>query len=210
MKQIIVIKIGSSVIFTKRGKLDEFRVSHLAGEIRDLTQKGVSIVLVISGAVYGGYSELNMGKPDLAGCSRQVLAGIGQAYLTAELVNIFRKKGMRMAQILVTKDDLLNKKKLINIRKTVGIYRNMGIIPVFNENDAVELNSFGGNDLLAGFLAGIVRSKNLWILSTWEGSPLGIGGKATKDEVSREMKRSGINTVILNGKIKNVLSKNIL
>lgn len=210
MKQIIVIKIGSSVIFTRRGKLDEFRLSHLAGEIRDLIQKGMGILLVISGAVYCGYQELCQEKSDQNKYSRQILAGVGQVYLTTQLAAIFRKKGMEIAQILITKDDLLNKEKLLVLKKSVDMYANTNIIPVFNENDAVELNSFGGNDLLAGWLAEIIGAKNLLILSTWEGSAFGIGGKATKDEVINKLNNQGIKTMILNGKIKNVLSKNIL
>jgi len=210
MVKIVVIKIGSSVIFTRRGKLDEFRLSHLAGGISDLIQKGFGILLVVSGAVYCGYENMCQGKINISQENRQAFAGVGQAYLTAQLVNIFQKKNLKIAQILVTNNDLADRNKLISIKKTVEININTGIIPVFNENDVVELNGFGGNDLLAGRLSKIIKANSLWILSTWEGSTFGIGGKATKDEVIQKLNSQGIKTVILNGKIKNVLSKNIL
>lgn len=190
--------------------MDEFRLLHLAGEIRKLVENGVSPVLVISGAVYYGFRQLGWKEREIDRSRRQVLAGVGQACLTAKLVDIFRKKEMKIAQILLTKDDLQNKKISEELKKMFNTYQNLGIIPVLNENDAVELNSFGGNDLLAGMVVELVRSKSLMMLSTWEGSVFGVGGKATKDEVMGKLNVRGIRMEILNGKVKNVLTKKLL
>ena len=55
MQKIIVVKIGSSILITKRGKLDEFRIEHIARQVLQLQAEGFGVVLVVSGAVASGF-----------------------------------------------------------------------------------------------------------------------------------------------------------
>ena len=196
-KKIIVVKIGSSVLFTNRERLDEFRVSHLLDQMRTLQEHGYFVIFVISGAVVMGSARITHAKG-------QVRAGVGQALLTARLVALFSQKKLIIAQILLTRKDIeIHSEQLVH---TLGEMMKEGIVPILNENDAVELNSFGGNDLLASRLAEIMRAR-LVILSTWEKNQFGVGGGATKLAAVERLKKVGIAASIRDGKEHNCLLK---
>lgn len=215
MRRTIIIKIGSSVLITKRNKLDEFRISHIADQISTLKEKGFGAILVVSGAVACGLITYKsdrshmLSKPDF-NMMRQAAAGIGQVELINVLNNIFKQKHITIAQILVNKNDLQDDIKRERIRKIMDYYFQSGIIPVFNENDVVDLNSFGGNDFLAAELTLLLSAQQLIILSTNEGSIYGVGGGKTKGKVNDLLAKNNIDTIITNGKVKNVILKQIL
>lgn len=197
MQKIIVVKIGSSVLFTNRERLDEFRVSHLLDQMRILQERGYFVIFVISGAVA-------MGSTRVTHANRQVRASVGQALLIARLVALFSQKKLTIAQILLTRKDMkIHSEQLVH---TLFEMMKEGIVPILNENDVIELNSFGGNDLLASRLAGIMRAQ-LVILSTRAGSQFGVGGGATKLEAVERLKKAGIPASIKNGKEHNCLLK---
>ena len=50
----ITIKIGSNVMTTKEGGVDLLRIEALAGQIAELRNRGVEVILVSSGAVAFG------------------------------------------------------------------------------------------------------------------------------------------------------------
>ncbi len=211
LEKIIIIKVGSSVIFTKRNKLDEFRLNHIANQIFSLQKMGYNVVLVISGAVGCGLnnSSITNTSDSLYLLSnvleRQMAAGIGQVYLISTIFEVFRKKNLSIAQILLKKNDLSDGKVRTKFIKTMEIYFQMKIIPVFNENDVVDLNSFGGNDLLAVEIAQMLNAKKVIILSTMEGSKFGVGGRKSKEEAREILKNANIDCLILNGKTKDIL-----
>lgn len=214
-KKIIVIKIGSSVIVTRRKKLDEFRISHIADQISTLRRKGLGIILVVSGAVACGFmtdtsDRLSLSSKIDYSLLRQATAGIGQAHLITVLNCIFRQKQMIIAQILLNRNDLKIYTRHERIRKILEIYFKSGIIPVFNENDVVDLNSFGGNDFLAAELALLLQARLLIILSTNGVSAYGVGGGTTKKIAGDLLSRKNIDTIITDGKIKNIILKQIL
>lgn len=206
-KRIIVIKIGSSVIFTRRKKMDEFRLIHIADQITKLQKLGVDSVLVISGAVAYGANFIDVSKHRFN--FWQSAAGVGQAYLLANIVGIFRQKKLTIAQILLRKSDLVNETVRTQFRKNLEIYFKLKIIPVLNENDVIDLNSFGGNDYLASDIASLLRADQLLILSTDEGSIFGVGKGRAKKEVSRILATQNIKTIIANGKLKNVILNHV-
>ncbi len=204
MKKIIVIKIGSSVLLTKRHKLDEFRITHLAEEIHTLQKTGFGVVLVISGAVaYGSnFVDLSENHQHL----RQAAAGIGQIHVIATLNNIFNKWNLNLAQMLMTQnlfDSSLDKEK---VKTLLEFYIHSNIIPVINENDVIDLNSFGGNDFLAAEIAKLLNTKKVVMLSTMKGSIHSVGGGLAKQQAIQMLARNNIETNIVNGKTKNILS----
>lgn len=208
MKNIIVIKIGSSILLTERNKLDEFRIAHIADQILTLKEKRYGIILVVSGAVACGINLLKISTLDTT--HRQVAAGAGQAYLTSVFFEVFSKKHLQMAQVLLTKDLLQSEEKNIRIKSIIEYYLQSGIISVLNENDVIDLNCFGGNDYLAAEVTKLVDAKQLLILSTMDGSKYGIGGGKTKLETIDILKRNNILSKIVDGKIKNIILKNII
>lgn len=205
MKKIIVIKIGSSVLMTKRNQLDEFRINHIAKQIKSLQEKGVAIVLVISGAVSYGSNFVNLDSSETI--VRKAAAGIGQIYLTSIFNKIFVQTRLQLAQILVTKEYLEKDEQKNNIKNLVEFYLNSNYIPFFNENDVIDLNSFGGNDLLAAEIAILLNAQELIILSTMKGSVHGVGGGQTKVDAVNIVSKKNISAIIENGKEENVLIK---
>lgn len=203
MKDIIVVKIGSSIIMTEQNKLDESRIDKIAKQISALQKEGRGIVLVISGAVaYGSnFIDLSANQSQL----RQAAAGIGQIYITSTFNNIFAKNKLQLAQILLTKDSLREKTQETKIKNLIEFYINAGFITFINENDVLDLNSFGGNDLLATEVTSLLQAKKLLILSTMKGSTHGVGGGQTKREALDILSRKHIEASILNGKANDIL-----
>lgn len=213
-KKIIVIKIGSSVILTDRNKLDEFRIAHIRDQIVILKNKGIEVILVVSGAVACASitdvsDRMHLSSKYDSGLLKQAFAGIGQVYLITKLHEIFLQKHLEIAQILLNKD-FFEKNQKENIRNVLHLYINSGIVPVMNENDVVELNNFGGNDLLASEIAKLVGASQLLILSTMEGSLFGVGGSATKQIALHELEKYHIKSSIINGKEKDAIIRSIL
>lgn len=214
MQKTLVVKIGSSVLFTSRGKLDEFRVHCIIDQIQELRRRGFFVILVVSGAFASGLFHLRrnivyqvLGREShrrYSKLNKQILAGTGQALLISQLLKFFSQKGLTITQILLTKHDLKIGRK--QIRQTLHEMGNRRIIPVINENDVVDLNSFGGNDLLAAHVAKLMNA-NLIILSTSTGSRFGVGGGDTKFDAIRAVKKIGFEAVIQDGKKQNCLTE---
>ncbi len=201
MEKNIVIKIGSSVLLTKRQKIDQFRMKHLADQIKALHKKGCGVVLVVSGAVATGSNFIDLSENQTH--KRRAAAGMGQIHLMTALTDVFRKLDLQLAQVLLTKGLLDVYQK--NITKLLNFYLENDIIPVINENDVLELNSFGGNDILAGEIAKLIHTEEVIILSTMKGSIHGVGGSVTKEAVKKMLAEKHIVTTIVNGKAKDIL-----
>lgn len=162
----IVIKIGRSIATSKRNKIDRYRFEQLAKQISQLQERDVSVVLVVSAAVCCGEKELGSDSLDL---SKSLIAGVGQATVMATLYNIFTKHDLTIGQLLITKSDLEDKHKRITIKKIISQALKRHIILIINENDAVELHSFAGNDYLATEIAKLTQADHLLLLTDVEG-----------------------------------------
>ncbi len=203
MKRIYVVKIGSSILLTKRQKLDEYRIAQIADQITLLKEAQIGVVLVISGAVGIG-SRYIVKKNDNR--SRRLAAGIGQVILTSTFHSIFNRKGLQIGQILLTRKDLVQN----NLIEILISYVEAGFVPVINENDVVELNSFHGNDFLGAEMAILLGIEKFIMLSTMKGSSFGVGGGKAKQEVIKILEKKHIQTNIVNGKVKNILLQTLL
>jgi glutamate 5-kinase len=204
----IVIKIGSSVILTGRDKLDEFRIAHIASQVASLRKKNNGVVLVISGAVVCGARYVDLLGSNLE--LRKVAAGIGQAYLVSILRKYFSSKNLVIAQILLTKDFFCSEANRRSLKETLDYYFQIGIIPVINENDVLDLNSFEGNDYLASEIAIMLEANQVLMLSQMTQSTYGVGGGKVKLQVVEDLKQKGIKTSIVDGKEKNIILNNII
>lgn len=208
MKEITVIKIGSSVLVDKRNNLNKFRVTHIAKQIVALRKQGKFVVLIISGAVAYGSNFLDLScKQDLL---KQAAAGVGQVYLLSTFNSIFVQEKLQIAQILLTKDSLRLKMQQEKLQNLIHFYLKSGFIPLINENDVLDLNSFGGNDFLAADVACLLNAKKMIMLSTMTGSSFGVGGGESKQEVINNLSEKDIDALIVNGKAKDILLQTLL
>ncbi len=206
--KIIVIKIGSSVLLNRKNRLDQVCISNIADQTLALRKKGLAVILVVSGAVAYGSNFINLA--DNANNLRQLAAGIGQIHVIAALKDMLTKHKIKIAQILLTRDHLKSRAKRQKLKEILSLYSQNGFIPIINENDVLDLNSFGGNDLLAADIARIVKAEKLLILSTMEGSVYGVGGGVIKQAVVDSLAKNFIEAKILNGKTKGILLKTLL
>ena len=174
----VVIKIGSSVISNRdKGRsqlecgLSREWVRHYARKIKVIRDKGYDVVLVSSGAIMAGRERLEFGRADLTVPEKQACAAIGQSFLMHTYEKAFEKKGLMVAQILLSHDDLGNRRRYLNAKHTIEALLEKGVIPIINENDSVTVEEIkiGDNDSLSATVACLVDAQLLIILSDVEG-----------------------------------------
>ena len=173
----IVIKIGSNVLTRKDGTLDTTRISALVDQIAELHKDGLEIILVSSGAVASGRSEINAkGKLDNVS-SRQLYSAVGQAKLSNHYYDLFRKHSIACGQVLTTKESLSTRMHYLNQKNCMSVMLENNVIPIMNENDTISVTElmFTDNDELSGMVATMMNAEALILLSNvngiYNGSP---------------------------------------
>ena len=170
-KKRVVIKIGSSsLVHSATGRLNLAKIEILAREVADLHNSGRDVVLVSSGAIAVGRSI--MGIKELTSLKqKQACAAVGQVSLMMIYQKLFAEYGVTTAQLLITKQTMLDDDSRHNARNTFEELFRMGAIPIVNENDTVETYdiSFGDNDRLSAIVTALVRADLLILLSDIDG-----------------------------------------
>jgi glutamate 5-kinase len=149
----IVVKIGSGVLTESYG-LNVNVIRSISRQISGLMNDGREVILVSSGAMASGIRKIGLDmRPDEIPL-RQAVAAVGQAGLIQEYETGFVQYGIKVAQILLTSDDLSNRQRYLNARNTLNALLNWNVVPIINENDtvAVEEIQFGDNDNLAAMI----------------------------------------------------------
>lgn len=171
-KKRIVVKIGSSSLNHKEtGDLNLIKMEKLVRELCDLANQGKEVVLVSSGAISVGRKAIGLKeKPDSI-AKKQACAAIGQGRLMMTYEKLFSEYNHRTAQILITKNTMLNNLSRKNAENTFRELLNMGVIPVVNENDTVATYEieFGDNDTLSAIVASLIGADLLILLSDIDG-----------------------------------------
>jgi len=101
----IVIKIGSNVLTRPDGKLDVTRVSALVDQVAWLRQHGHEVILVSSGAVACGRSELQVDHTLDSVEQRQLFSALGQVKLIGLYYDLFREFHIHVGQVLTMKEN---------------------------------------------------------------------------------------------------------
>ncbi len=171
-KKRIVIKLGTSTLTHKTGKLNIRRMTNLVRILADLHNAGRELLLVSSGAVAMGVGRLNMIERPKDTPTKQAVAAVGQCELMHFYEDMFGKYNVAVAQILLTKA-VLNDDRLPHIQNTIRRLLEMGVIPIINENDTVAIDELeleiGENDSLAATVAAAMGADLLIIMSDIEG-----------------------------------------
>lgn len=171
-KQRIVIKIGSSSLTHQdNGSLNLRKIEALVRVLCELKNLNKDVVLVSSGAIAAGRQAAgNLPRPDRISL-KQALAAIGQAHLMMTYQRLFSDYSHLTAQILMTKNTLINPESYQNARNTFEELFQLGSIPIVNENDTVATHEivFGDNDRLSAVVASLVHADLLILLSDIDG-----------------------------------------
>ena len=227
----IAVKIGSNVLARKDGTPDVTRLSALVDQIAELHKAGVEVILISSGAVASGRSEIKPSKKLDSVDQRQLFSAVGQAKLINRYYELFREYG-------ITVESFATRRHYLNQRNCMMVMLENGVIPIVNENDTISVTElmFTDNDELSGMIASMMDMQALIILSNidgvYDGSPsapgarvireveqgkdlsdyiraeksgFGRGGMLTKTTIARKVADEGITVIIANGKKDNIL-----
>jgi glutamate 5-kinase len=181
--KLIVAKIGASSLSGTSGSLDHGKVRILSDGVAQLRKKGISVILVSSGAIRAGKATMKMKTKNSEIAGLQALAAVGQVVLMEAYRDIMAEMGFMVAQILLTWEDFRNKRRLRNLMNTINGLISMGIIPIINENDTIAVDEikFGDNDTLSSLVAKYMQADLLILLSDigglYSGDPSEKGSK---------------------------------
>ena len=234
-KKRIVIKIGSSSLqHPETGDLDYTKLDVLVREICNLRNMGKDVVLVTSGAISVGkkavhITEIDDEDEDHCIAVKQACAAVGQARLMMIYQKIFAEYNQMTAQILMTKNTIVDNLNRYNAQNTFRELLNLGVVPIVNENDTVATYEIeiGDNDTLSAIVAALIDADLLILLSDIDGlytdaefveevdsldqetmqmgkastgSASGTGGMNTKLLAAKIATKSGIDMLIANSK----------
>jgi len=173
----ITVKVGSNVLTRADGTLDVTRMSALVDQVAGLRQAGLEVILVSSGAVASGRSEVKPVRRLDSVDQRQLFSAVGQAKLINRYYELFREHGIAVGQVLTTKESLGTRGHYLNQKNCMTVMLENGVIPIVNENDTISVSElmFTDNDELSGLIASMMDAQALVILSNvdgiYDGSP---------------------------------------
>ncbi|MBD2594965.1 glutamate 5-kinase [Nostoc spongiaeforme FACHB-130] len=168
MTKTIVVKIGtSSLTQPETGQLALSTIATLTETLCHLRQQGNRVILVSSGAVGVGCARLGLTERPKAIALKQAVAAVGQGRLMRIYDDLFTTLQQPIAQVLLTRSDLVQRSRYLNVYNTFKELLGLGVIPVVNENDtvAVEELKFGDNDTLSALVASLVEADWLFLLT---------------------------------------------
>ena len=171
-KQRIVVKVGtSSLIHKATGNINLFRLEKLVRVLTDLHNSGKDVILVSSGAIGVGFKALGLENRPTSLPMKQACSAVGQGQLMMIYQKLFAEYNQGSAQILITKETMLNDERRYNAKNTFEELLKLGVIPIVNENDTVAIDEieFGDNDTLSAVVAAIAGADMLVLLSDIDG-----------------------------------------
>ena len=181
----IVVKVGSAVLTSAAG-LNHKVMENLVAQLVRLRRENREIILVSSGAVAAGRKKLALGDKKFTLKEKQATAAVGQSNLMRVYEDIFDAYELRVAQVLLTHDDLSNRNRYLNIRNTIFTLLEWGIVPIINENDTVSVEElrFGDNDTLGAMVTNMIEAELFICLTDVEGL---FTGNPTVDSMARKV-----------------------
>lgn len=235
----IVIKIGTNVLTTDAGLIQEEAVQRLTKEIFGLRKQGHEIILVSSGAVGCGKARL----PNIQSKQEvQIWAAVGQPFLMSLYSRYAEQFGFEIGQFLILRSELTDRERYTNLVEVLEEMLKSGVLPIINGNDVIAMADLVAkdNDMLAAMIAVALKADRLLLLTNQEGfftaNPLvdstaklikevknvdfeleqlcagpkssgGSGGMLSKIRAAKHAVNAGIETLIVNGREKNVLEQ---
>ncbi|MFR9624264.1 MAG: glutamate 5-kinase, partial [Rikenellaceae bacterium] len=144
----------------------------LTDQVARLYRAGVEVIMVSSGAVASGRSQITPKVKRLDSvAARQLFSAVGQAKLINRYYDLFGKYDIVCGQVLTTKESLSTRRHYLNQRNCMGVMLENGVVPIINENDTISVTElmFTDNDELSGMVATMMGADALFILSNIDG-----------------------------------------
>ena len=170
-RKTVVVKIGTSSLTEKSGRLDVGRLRALTGQVADLRDAGHQVILVTSAAIAAGYSRLGYHERPVSVPAKQACAAVGQGLLMEEYARCLASRGYVAAQLLLTRADFSDRRRYHNAFSALEVLLGRGAVPVINENDTVSIAELklGDNDMLSAQVAAMVHADLLVLLTDTDG-----------------------------------------
>ena len=170
-KKTIVVKIGTSSLTEKSGRLSPERLRALTAQVADLRDEGHQVVMVTSAAIAAGYTLLGYHKRPVAVAAKQACAAVGQGLLMEEYTRALQERGYVAAQLLLTRDDFRDRRRYHNAFSALEVLLARGAVPIINENDTVSIAELklGDNDMLSAQVAAMLHADLLVLLTDTDG-----------------------------------------
>lgn len=168
MPETIVVKIGtSSLTRPETGQLALSTIATLVEVLSSLRKQGYQVILVSSGAVGVGSVCLGLSERPKTITLNQAVAAVGQGRLMRIYDDLFSILQQSIAQVLLTRRDLMSRSRYLNVLNTFRELLELGLIPIVNENDTVAIDElkFGDNDTLSALVASLVEASWLFLLT---------------------------------------------
>jgi glutamate 5-kinase len=167
----IVLKVGTSTLTGGGPVVDPRRIDVIAEDVASAVRQGRQVLVVSSGAIVTGAGILERRPPFRRLSQKQALAAVGQPVLMQRYAAAFEGLGLRVGQVLLTRQDFVNRRRYVNARQTLLTLLTDSIVPIVNENDTVatEEIQIGDNDTLSALVASLVGADVLVLLSDVDG-----------------------------------------
>ncbi len=167
----VLVKVGSNVLTDQAGRVDARRIRSLADQVSTLFDEGREVIVVSSGAIATGLGELELEARPTTMPALQAIAAVGQGRLIRMYKQAFRRRGRRVGQVLLSREDMEDRGRFLNTRNTLRALLRYGCVPIINENDTVCVDEirYGDNDFLAAHLATTIMADLVVLLTTVDG-----------------------------------------
>lgn len=165
---VIVIKLGSSSLVDEKTKEPKLSIMSLIVEtVVNLRRRGHKVIIVSSGGIAVGLKTLNLESRPKKLSKVQAIAAVGQGRLIGRWDSLFSQFDQRIAQILITRNDIVDWTQYKNAQNTISELLAMGVVPIVNENDTLSVSEikFGDNDTLSAITAAIIGADYLFLLT---------------------------------------------
>jgi len=149
----VVVKAGTNSLTNEESQLDQAKLDAIVDGIASLLDAGCEVLFVSSGAIGAGKGRVGHRGDTVE--AAQALATVGQSHLMHRYTESFARYDRKVAQLLLTEQDLDNPDRFTNFKNTVEALLDWGIVPIINENDAVATEEIriGDNDMLSSSVA---------------------------------------------------------
>ena len=149
----VVVKAGTNSLTDEHSKVDDEKLDKLVDDIMDLREGGKEVILVSSGAIGAGKGRVD--RPAETIEDMQAVSTVGQSHLMRRYTESFERYDQKIAQLLVSQEDLVDTDRFSNFRNSVETLLEWGVVPIVNENDAIAIEEIkiGDNDMISASVA---------------------------------------------------------
>lgn len=171
----LIVKFGTANLCNSSGQLDQGIFNDFAGQIDELQNKGIEVVIVSSGAIKAGQErikELGELGIDVVHLGKKEIAGLGARHLLNKWGEAFEFYRKEVGQVWVTYGNWANEGERESIRTSIFNYLKAKVPPVVNESDVVSDREIrlmdkkiSENDRLAKMIALLINADAILFLT---------------------------------------------